>query len=59
MIAAHESDLIAAKRAGLQTAHVKLAFEDDIFKVDDISDDDNNFDLRVSSFDELCEQLGC
>jgi len=59
MVAAHESDLIAAKRAGLQTAHVKLPFEDDIFKVDDISDDDNKFDLRVSSYDELCEQLGC
>jgi len=57
MVAAHESDLIAAKRAGLQTAHVKLPFEDDIFKVGNISEDDNKFDLRVSSFDELCEQL--
>jgi len=58
MVAAHESDLIAARRAGLQTAHVKLPFEDDVFKVDNITEDETKFDLKVSSFDELCEQLG-
>jgi len=58
MIAAHESDLVAAKRAGLMTTHVKLPYEDDIFKIDDTDDDDKKFDLMVSSFDELCDQLG-
>jgi len=59
MIASHETDLAAAKTAGLKTAHVSVPEEDDIFDAPFVSADAFNFDFIASNFKDLCKQLDC
>jgi len=58
MVAAHDTDLAAARMTGMQTARVKVPEEDDIFDAEHVDADAYNFDLKVANFDELCTKLG-
>ena len=58
LVAAHKSDLRAAKDCGLATAFVARAAEYGAKVRNDVSPDPA-FDLHASGFDDLADQLGC
>jgi len=57
MVAAHEGDLAAAQRAGLNTAYVGVP-EDDFASVAFEQKSENGFDVEAENFSELCRKLG-
>ncbi|WP_419658752.1 HAD-superfamily hydrolase protein [Desulfosarcina variabilis str. Montpellier] len=57
MIAAHESDLVAAQSTGMHTALVSVPEEDAIFKAVEMPTNPR-FDIEAQDFDTLCQKLG-
>ncbi len=57
MVAAHESDLAAARSAGMHTALVTVPEEDAVFKGVD-APGEIRFDIEAQDFDVLCNELG-
>ena len=58
LVAAHKSDLLAAKACGLATAFVERPTEFGPDIVNDVSPDPA-FDIHATGFDHLASQLGC
>ena len=57
MVAAHESDLVAARSAGMHTALVTVPEEDAVFEgVETFGQP--RFDIEAQDFDVLCQKLG-
>jgi 2-haloacid dehalogenase len=57
MVAAHESDLVAARSAGMHTALVTVPEEDAVFKEVE-APGEFRFDIEAHDFDALCNELG-
>ncbi len=56
MVAAHEGDLAAARKAGMYTAYVKVPEEDSLSEAFGQSGE-SNFDIQAKDFEALCELL--
>ena len=57
MVAAHESDLAAARSTGMHTALVSVPEEDAVFEGIETSRE-TRFDIEAQDFDTLCQSLG-
>ena len=57
MVAAHEGDLAAARKAGMHTALVKVPEKDDMSEGFE-SPDNMDFDITAEDFEGLCTALG-
>lgn len=57
MVAAHESDLVAARSAGMHTALVRVPEEDAVFKGVEMPKV-SRFDIEAQDFEALCKGLG-
>lgn len=57
MVAAHETDLAAAQKAGMQTAYVGVPEEDLVFANSE-QQTEYHFDVTAADFPELCKKLG-